>query len=56
MRLLWILPFGVGVGNYLIPVMVRYEDMAWLKLNAVTFWMIRVTGGLIRIGFSRCIE
>jgi cytochrome c oxidase subunit I len=29
MLLLLVIPFGAGVGNYLIPMMVRYKDMAW---------------------------
>src|ERR687890_583504 len=49
---LWLIPFASGVGNYLIPIMVRYKDMAWPKLNAVAFWMIPVAGALIWIGFS----
>ena len=42
MLLLWVIPFAAGVGNYLIPIMVRYKDMAWPKLNAVAFWMIQI--------------
>lgn len=52
MLLLWVIPFAAGVGNYLIPVMVRYKDMAWPKLNAVAFWMIPVAAALIWLGFS----
>jgi hypothetical protein len=26
MLLLWVIPFAAGVGNYLIPIMVRYKD------------------------------
>ena len=52
MLLLWVIPFAAGVGNYLIPIMVRYKDMAWPKLNAVAFWMIPAAGALIWIGFS----
>jgi len=52
MLLLWVIPFGAGVGNYLIPIMVRYKDMAWPKLNAVAFWMIPVAAALIWLGFS----
>lgn len=52
MLLLWVIPFGAGVGNYLVPIMVRYKDMAWPKLNAVTYWMIPVAAALIWIGFS----
>ncbi len=52
MLLLWVIPFGAGVGNYLIPILVRYKDMAWPKLNAVAFWMIPVAAALIWLGFS----
>jgi cytochrome c oxidase subunit 1 len=52
MLLLWVIPFGAGVGNYLVPIMVRYKDMAWPKLNAVAYWMIPVAGALIWLGFS----
>src|SRR3712207_9571821 len=34
MLFLWVIPFASGIGNYLIPIMVRYKDMAWPKLNA----------------------
>ena len=27
MLFLWAIPFAAGVGNYLIPIMVRYKDM-----------------------------
>ena len=33
MLFLWAVPFAAGVGNYLIPLMVRYKDMAWPKLK-----------------------
>ncbi|HET7148472.1 MAG TPA: cbb3-type cytochrome c oxidase subunit I [Candidatus Nitrosopolaris sp.] len=52
MLLLWVIPFGAGVGNYLIPILVRYKDMAWPKLNAVAFWMIPVAAALVWLGFS----
>ncbi|AIF83511.1 heme/copper-type cytochrome/quinol oxidase, subunit 1 [Candidatus Nitrososphaera evergladensis SR1] len=52
MLFLWVLPFGAGVGNYLVPIMVRYKDMAWPKLNAIAFWMIPVAAGLIWLGFA----
>jgi cytochrome c oxidase subunit 1 len=49
---LWLIPFASGVGNYLIPIMVRYKDMAWPKLNAVAFWMIPPCMFLVWGGFS----
>jgi cytochrome c oxidase subunit I len=52
MLFLWAIPFAAGVGNYLIPIMVRYKDMAWPKLNAVAYWMIPVGAALVFLGFS----
>ena len=52
MLFLWVIPFGSGIGNYLIPIMVRYKDMAWPKLNAVAFWMIPVGAALVWLGWA----
>ncbi|MFZ0404600.1 MAG: cbb3-type cytochrome c oxidase subunit I [Nitrososphaeraceae archaeon] len=52
MLFLWAIPFAAGVGNYLIPIMIRYKDMAWPKLNAVAYWMIPVGAALVWLGFS----
>ena len=49
---LFILPFASAIGNYLVPIMVRYKDMAYPKLNAVAYWMIPVGGALIWLGFA----
>ena len=40
MLFLWILPAGAGFANYLIPLMIGAEDMAFPRLNGVAFWMI----------------
>src|ERR671922_150590 len=52
MLFLWLIPFASGIGNYLIPIMIRYKDMAWPKLNAVAFWMIPVGMALLWLGFA----
>jgi cytochrome c oxidase subunit 1 len=52
MLFLWLLPFASGIGNYLIPIMVKYKDMAWPKLNAVAFWMIPVGMAFIWLGMA----
>jgi cytochrome c oxidase subunit I len=52
MLFLWAVPFAAGVGNYLVPIMVRYKDMAWPKLNAIAYWMIPPCFVLIWVGFS----
>ena len=40
MLFLWIIPAGAGFANYLIPLMIGAEDMAFPRLNAVAFWII----------------
>jgi cytochrome c oxidase subunit 1 len=52
MLFLWAIPVASGFGNYLIPIMVRYKDMAWPKLNAVAFWMIPVGAALVWLGWA----
>jgi cytochrome c oxidase subunit 1 len=49
---LFILPSASAFGNYLVPIMVRFKDMAYPKLNAVAFWMIPPAGALIWLGFA----
>src|SRR5574342_639124 len=49
---LFILPFASAIGNYLVPIMVRYKDMAYPKLNAIAYWMIPVGAALIWLGFA----
>ena len=40
MLFLWIIPAGAAFANYLIPLMIGAEDMAFPRLNAVAFWII----------------
>ena len=49
---LFILPSASAFGNYLVPIMVRFKDMAYPNLNAVAFWMIPPAGALIWLGFA----
>jgi len=49
---LWLLPFAAGIGNYLIPIMVKYKDMAYPKLNAVAYWMIPPGAALVWLGWA----
>ena len=48
MIFLWIVPAGAAFANYLIPLMIGAEDMAFPRLNAVAFWMT-IPGGLLLI-------
>ncbi|MEB3219600.1 MAG: cytochrome c oxidase subunit I [Nostocales cyanobacterium 94392] len=47
MIFLWIVPAGAGFANYLIPLMIGAEDMAFPKLNALAFWMVPPSGVLL---------
>jgi len=52
MLFLFIIPFGVGgLGNYLVPLMIGARDVAFPKINALSFWMIIPAGLLILSGF-----
>ncbi len=40
MIFLWLIPALGGFANFLIPLMIGAEDMAFPRINAVAFWMI----------------
>lgn len=51
MLFLWTFPVLVGLGNYLVPLMIGARDMAFPRLNAVAFWMVPVVGILMIASF-----
>jgi cytochrome c oxidase subunit 1 len=51
MLFMWTFPVLVGLGNYLVPLMIGARDMAFPRLNAVSFWMIPVVGILMLASF-----
>ena len=51
MIFLWIVPAGAAFANFLIPLMIGAEDMAFPRLNAVAFWMFPIGGILLMCSF-----
>jgi cytochrome c oxidase subunit I len=51
MIFLWVVPAGAAFANYLIPLMIGAEDMAFPRLNAVAYWMFPVGGVLLMSSF-----
>lgn len=51
MLFLWTFPVLVGLGNYLVPLMIGARDMAFPRLNAAAFWLVPVVGILMMASF-----
>jgi cytochrome c oxidase subunit 1 len=52
MIFLFLAPFGLGLGNYLIPLQVGAPDMAFPRLNAMSYWFFLAGGLVIFSGFG----
>ena len=48
MIFLWIIPSLVGLGNYLVPLIIGARDIAFPTLNAIAFWILP-PGGLVLV-------
>jgi cytochrome c oxidase subunit 1 len=46
MIFLFVVPMMAGLGNYFLPLMIGARDMAYPRLNALSFWLL-LAGGLV---------
>ncbi|HEY3290897.1 MAG TPA: cbb3-type cytochrome c oxidase subunit I, partial [Anaerolineae bacterium] len=51
MIFLFIIPMLVGLGNYIIPLQIGARDMAFPRINALSFWMLLFAGLVMEGGF-----
>src|SRR2546423_807015 len=46
MIFLFVVPVMAGFGNYFVPLMIGARDMAFPRLNALSFWLLLFGGGV----------
>jgi cytochrome c oxidase subunit I len=51
MIFLFVAPFGFGLANYLLPLQVGAPDVAFPRLNAISYWMFLLGGLIVLSGF-----
>jgi cytochrome c oxidase subunit 1 len=51
MIFLFIIPMFSGFGNYFVPLMIGAEDMAFPRINALSFWMLPLGGAVLYSGY-----
>ena len=51
MVFLWIIPVFAGFGNYLIPLLIGAPDVAYPRLNGLSYWLYLASGIVIFLGF-----
>jgi cytochrome c oxidase subunit 1 len=51
MIFLFVAPFGFGLANYLVPLQIGAPDVAFPRLNAISYWMFLLGGVIVLSGF-----
>jgi cytochrome c oxidase subunit 1 len=51
MIFLFVAPFGFGLANYLLPLQIGAPDVAFPRLNAISYWLFLLGGSIVLSGF-----
>ena len=51
MIFLFVVPVFAGLGNFVIPLMLGAADMAFPRLNALSYWLLPIGGGIMLSSF-----
>jgi cytochrome c oxidase subunit 1 len=51
MIFLFVAPFGFGLANYLVPLQIGAPDVAFPRLNAISYWTFLLGGLIVLSGF-----
>jgi cytochrome c oxidase subunit 1 len=52
MIFLFVMPMMVGLANYIVPLQIGAADMAFPRINALSYWMIPLGGLLLYSGYA----
>ena len=50
MIFLFVIPAFAGLGNFVIPLMIGAGDMAFPRLNALSYWLLPIAGTMLLLG------
>ena len=52
MIFLFVMPMMTGLANYIVPLQIGAADMAFPRINALSFWMVPLGGLLLFSGYA----